>query len=473
MIEFGSFDGLEKICNDMKKLNVLPNGFGSSRFILSLIHYTYKPYDLYVPDNVKRIKERAFENCWNIRSIRLPMPVSGLAQDAFIGCYFLEKIIVPKGRKEEYEEYFYHQPFYMGQFCVVEEGNEESGKIDPDVVEKLPYKLIISVSFGNKTYDYTSVYNVRLGDDVYVTGSMAGEKGTVTRIMGELPRTNAVSYQDVLFAKRCGHVAKAQYTANEREKARKKIITAFTEKQKNAVTVFKKNIGFGLQDDKELFNLALPTDGSLIRFGGKEILHDRQLMILALQNTTDDLFRTTDYFIEDKEVVCLQLEKRYESFRNLSEAFRSDEDVRIKLIESGAPYQFVSEFIPKDEFTYQLVETFVRKKGYNLEFFDEFYDNRELWKIAVTNSKEILLESWVPAWVKKDPEICYYAIAKGNIAMLPAVDESLRNLPVFIAAILTVKPKMEKHWNVELVSKAKELGKVSEKKYLEFWREET
>ena len=57
--------------------------------------------------------------------------------------------------------------------------------------------------------------------------------------------------------------------------------------------------------------------------------------------------------------------------------------------------------------------------------------------------------------------------------MLPAVDESLRNLPVFIAAILTVKPKMEKHWNIELVSKAKELGKVSEKKYLEFWREET
>ena len=361
----------------------------------------------------------------------------------------------------------------MGQFCVVEEGNEERGKIDPDVVEKLPYKLIISVSFGNKTYDYTSVYNVRLGDDVYVTGSMAGEKGTVTRIMGELPYGNAISYQDVLFAKRGGHVAKAEYTANEREKARKKIITAFTEEQKNAVTIFKKNIGFGLQDDKKLFYLALPTDGSLIRFGGKEILHDRHLMILALQNTTDDLFRTTDYFIEDKEIVCLQLERRYNSFRNLSEAFRADEDVRIKLIESGAPYQFVSEFIAEEEFNYRLVEAFVRKKGYNLKCFERFYNDRALWKIAVTNSKEILLESWVPAWVKKDPEICYYAIAKGNIAMLPAVDESLRNLHIFIAAILTVKPKMEKYWNIELVSKAKELGKVSEKKYLEFWREET
>lgn len=228
-----------------------------------------------------------------------------------------------------------------------------------------------------------------------------------------------------------------------------------------------------MQDDKKLFYLALPTDGSLIRFGGKEILHDRHLMILALQNTTDDLFRTTDYFIEDKEIVCLQLERRYNSFRNLSEAFRADEDVRIKLIESGAPYQFVSEFIAEEEFNYRLVEAFVRKKGYNLKCFERFYNDRALWKIAVTNSKEILLESWVPAWVKKDPEICYYAIAKGNIAMLPAVDESLRNLHIFIAAILTVKPKMEKYWNIELVSKAKELGKVSEKKYLEFWREET
>lgn len=470
MMEFGLFDNLETIFDQMSELEVLPTGFGSKRDGLTLIFDKYNPIDLYIPDCVKEIKALAFENCWNIRSVRLPMPASGLDQEAFFGCYFLERVVVPKGRKEEYEEYFYRQPFYKGQFCVVEEGNEESGKIDPDIVEKLHYKLIISVTFENKTYDYASVYDVRLGDEVYVTGSMAGEKGRVTRIMGELQQNNSIFYKIVLLAKRGRPAIKADYTEKEQKKAREKILAAFRERKNNAATVFKRNIVFGLQDDKELFSLALRMDGGLIRFGGEKILQDRQLMILALENTTDDLFRTTDYFIEDREIVCLQLERRYESFRNLSEAFKADEDIRVKLIESGAPYEFVSQYIAEDEFSYRLVEAFVRQKGYNLEYFKRYYEDRELLKIAVLNSREFLFSSWLPAWVTKDPEICYYAIAKGNITMLPAVDESLRNSLIFIAAVLTVKPKADKFWDIELVSKAKELGKVSEQKYMEYWK---
>lgn len=471
MIYYNSFDRMKTIYKEMERLKTLPKDFGSGWSVFSSISNPfideYTPIDLYIPDNINKIAKGAFCNCWNIRTLRLPMPAANLAPGAFECCYFLEKIIVPKGRKEEYEAYFYQEPFYMKQFCVVEEGDENGGHIDPTIVEKLHYKLIVSVSFDKKTYDYTSVYNVKLGDEVYVEGNMAGEKGIVTRIKGELPSSNKIFYKTILLAKRGQPVAKKAYTEKEQSKAKEKIITAIKERKSNAISVFKNNIIYGLQDEKELFLLALPLDGSLIRYGGEQILRDKQLMILALKNTTDDLFRTTNYFIEDKEIVYLQLERHYESFRELSDQLKADEDVRIKLIESGAPYEFASEYIKQEEFTYRLVETYVRVKGYNLSHFKDYYNNRELWKIAVTNSREILFESWVPVWVKKDPEICYWAIAKGNITMLPAVDERLRNNPIFIAAILSVKPKAASYWKDEaLLTEAKQLGKISMKEYL-------
>jgi hypothetical protein len=99
--------------------------------------------------------------------------------------------------------------------------------------------------------------------------------------------------------------------------------------------------------------------------------------------------------------------------------------------------------------------------------FPDFVDDVDLLKIAVTYSKELLSCSWVPAWVKSDAEICYYAVIKGNILQLEYVSSTLKSNAIFVAAVLSAKPNAAKCFSATQIQSAAGLGKIPEKKFLE------
>ena len=51
--------------------------------------------DIIIPDGIRKIKPRAFENCETIRSVVIPEGVEKIYTDAFTGCINLEKIVFP------------------------------------------------------------------------------------------------------------------------------------------------------------------------------------------------------------------------------------------------------------------------------------------------------------------------------------------------------------------------------------------
>ena len=99
-MDFSGFEVLSTIHEQMKQLKELPERFGSCRLILTtFIGCKYRPCDMYVPDNVEKIDAGAFEDCRNLRNIRLPMPAANVAQDAFAG-FHCKTLRLPKTLKK-------------------------------------------------------------------------------------------------------------------------------------------------------------------------------------------------------------------------------------------------------------------------------------------------------------------------------------------------------------------------------------
>jgi hypothetical protein len=179
------------------------------------------------------------------------------------------------------------------------------------------------------------------------------------------------------------------------------------------------------------------------------------------------LFLSIKHFNDDKELALMQIEKDFSAILCLSNRLQCDEEIRAAAAEFGAGKELFEDVYGPDSITYEVVKGFVKNKGYNLGDFPDFVDDVDLLKIAVTNSKELLSCSWVPAWVKSDAEICYYAVVKGNILQLEYVSSTLKSNAIFVAAVLSAKPNAAKYFSATQIQSAAVLGKIPEKKFLE------
>lgn len=418
-------------------------------------------FDVYLSDSVSIIREGAFARNYNLRKIRLAAPVENIHELAFTDCYALRKVIVPKALVKDYEEYFYQKPFYKEQFEVVA---EEEYDFNTEISEACVSQKTVSVAFDGGVYDYYSLCDVELGDKVCVSGKMHDFQGEVVRVKSLQQLMNAT--ERVYFAEKNAAMS-IEFTEKEQKKAKEKILTAAQAKKKTLFKIFRDNIKFGLYNDEEVFRAVLECDGGLIQYGDENIVSNRDLMKLALQNTTDNLFLSIKHFNDDKELALMQIEKDFSTILCLSDRLQKDEDIRAAAAEFGAEKSFLEDVYGVDSITYEVVKGFVKKKGYNLGDFSDFVDDVELLKIAVMNSKELLSCSWVPAWVKADAEICYYAVVKGNILQLEYVSSTLKSNAIFVAAVLSAKPNASKYFTATQIQSASALGKIPEKKFFE------
>lgn len=54
---------------------------------------------LVIPESIKIIRSRAFQNCINLETIQLPAGLDGLGSSAFLGCMSLRSITIPQNKK--------------------------------------------------------------------------------------------------------------------------------------------------------------------------------------------------------------------------------------------------------------------------------------------------------------------------------------------------------------------------------------